>query len=245
MDISLNKFISDSGFCSRREADKYIEECRVTINGKDAQKGNRVQEGDDVRIDGEPLKKKKNSVYIAFNKPKGITCTTDVKDKTNIIDFIGYKSRIFPIGRLDKLSEGLIFLTNDGDIVNKILRAGNGHEKEYIVTVDTAFDQTFINNMRNGVKILGTTTKKCFVKQEGEKRFRIILTQGMNRQIRRMCETLGYKVTSLKRIRIMNITIANLPAGKWRYFNPSEMNTINDMLKFSSKTDSNNEGMGE
>ena len=245
MDISLNKFISDSGFCSRREADKYIEECRVTINGKDAQKGNRVQEGDDVRIDGEPLKKKKNSVYIAFNKPKGITCTTDIKDKTNIIDFIGYKSRIFPIGRLDKLSEGLIFLTNDGDIVNKILRAGNGHEKEYIVTVDTAFDQTFINNMRNGVKILGTTTKKCFVKQEGEKRFRIILTQGMNRQIRRMCETLGYKVTSLKRIRIMNITIANLPAGKWRYFNPSEMNTINDMLKFSSKTDSNNEGMGE
>lgn len=217
----------------------------MTINGKDAQKGNRVQEGDDVRIDGEPLKKKKNSVYIAFNKPKGITCTTDIKDKTNIIDFIGYKSRIFPIGRLDKLSEGLIFLTNDGDIVNKILRAGNGHEKEYIVTVDTAFDQTFINNMRNGVKILGTTTKKCFVKQEGEKRFRIILTQGMNRQIRRMCETLGYKVTSLKRIRIMNITIANLPAGKWRYFNPSEMNTINDMLKFSSKTDSNNEGMGE
>jgi 23S rRNA pseudouridine2604 synthase len=245
LDISLNKYISDSGFCSRREADKYIEECRVTINGKDAQKGNRVQEGDDVRIDGEPLRKKKNSVYIAFNKPKGITCTTDSKDKTNIIDFIGYKSRIFPIGRLDKLSEGLIFLTNDGDIVNKILRAGNGHEKEYIVTVDNSFDQVFINNMRNGVKIMGTMTKKCFVKQEGDKRFRIILTQGLNRQIRRMCEALGYKVTSLKRIRIMNITISNLTPGKWRYFSPSEINTINEMLRFSSKTEHNEEGMGE
>src|SRR5215204_6566702 len=200
MDISLNKYISDSGFCSRREADRYIEEGRVSINGKDAHKGNRVQEGDVVRVDGEPVKKKQAAVYLMLNKPKGITCTTDLKDKTNIIDFINFKTRIFPIGRLDKLSEGLIFLTNDGDIVNKILRAGNGHEKEYIVTVDKPINIEFINQMRNGVKILGTVTNKCFVKQESNNRFRIILTQGMNRQIRRMCETLGYRVTSLKRI---------------------------------------------
>jgi 23S rRNA pseudouridine2604 synthase len=244
MDISLNKYISDSGFCSRREADKYIEECRVTINGKDAHKGNRVQEGDDVRIDGEPLRKKKTAVYILLNKPKGVTCTTDTTDKSNIISFMNYKTRIFPIGRLDKLSEGLIFLTNDGDIVNKILRAGNGHEKEYVVTVDKPIDQAFINQMRNGVKILGTVTKKCFVKQEGDLRFRIILTQGLNRQIRRMCETLGYRVTSLKRTRIMNITLGGLAAGKWRYFTPAEINAIQEMVKNSSKT-ADAEGMGE
>ena len=244
MDISLNKYISDSGFCSRREADKYIEECRVTINGKDAHKGNRVQEGDDVRIDGEPLRKKKTAVYILLNKPKGVTCTTDTTDKSNIISFMNYKTRIFPIGRLDKLSEGLIFLTNDGDIVNKILRAGNGHEKEYAVTVDKPIDQAFINQMRNGVKILGTVTKKCFVKQEGDLRFRIILTQGLNRQIRRMCETLGYRVTSLKRTRIMNITLGGLAPGKWRYFTPAEINAIQEMVKNSSKT-ADAEGMGE
>ncbi|MBS1741611.1 MAG: 23S rRNA pseudouridine(2604) synthase RluF [Bacteroidetes bacterium] len=244
MDISLNKYISDTGFCSRREADKYIEECRVTINGKDAHKGNRVKEGDVVQVDGEPLKKKKSQVYIMLNKPKGVTCTTDTKDKSNIVDFINYKTRIFPIGRLDKLSEGLIFLTNDGDIVNKILRAGNGHEKEYIVTTDKPIDAAFINSMRNGVRILGTTTQKCFVKQEGDNRFRIILTQGLNRQIRRMCEALGYRVTSLKRIRIMNITLSGLPPGKWRYFSPVEMQAINEMLKFSSKTN-DAEGMGE
>lgn len=244
MDTSLNKYISDSGFCSRREADKYIEECRVTINGKDAHKGNRVQEGDVVKIDGEPLKKSKAPVYIMLNKPKGITCTTDTKDKTNIIDFINYKTRIFPIGRLDKLSEGLIFLTNDGDIVNKILRAGNGHEKEYIVTVDKKMDIAFINNMRNGVRIMGTMTNKCFVKQEADTRFRIILTQGLNRQIRRMCENLGYRVTSLKRIRIMNISVSGLMPGKWRYFSPAEISSINDMLRHSSKT-ADAEGMGE
>ena len=246
MDISLNKYISDSGFCSRREADKYIEDCRVTINGQDAFKGNRVMPGDDVRIDGEPIRKKKSApVYIAFNKPKGITCTTDTKDKTNIIDFINYKSRIFPIGRLDKLSDGLIFLTNDGDIVNKILRAGNGHEKEYIVTVDKSISQDFILKMRNGVKILGTTTNKCFVKQEGDKKFRIILTQGLNRQIRRMCEVLDYKVTSLTRIRIMNFTLSNIAPGKWRYFTPAELNIIQEMVKFSSKTENSEDGFGE
>lgn len=244
MDISLNKYISDSGFCSRREADRYIEECRVTINDKDAQKGNRVSEGDIVKIDGESIKKKKAAVYLLLNKPKGVTCTTDLKDKTNIVDFVNYKTRIFPIGRLDKLSEGLIFLTNDGDIVNKILRAGNGHEKEYIVSVDKPINTEFINKMRNGVKIPGAITQKCFVKQEGDNRFRIVLTQGLNRQIRRMCEALGFRVTSLKRIRIMNISVSGLQPGKWRYFTPQEINAINEMLQFSSKTD-DGEGMGE
>lgn len=244
MDISLNKYISDSGFCSRREADKYIEECRVTINGKDANKGNRVKDGDVVLVDGEPIRKKKSTVYIMLNKPKGVTCTTDTKDKTNIVDYVNYKARIFPIGRLDKLSEGLIFLTNDGDIVNKILRAGNGHEKEYLVTVEKNIDSQFVNAMRNGIRILGTVTKKCFVKQEGDNRFRIILTQGLNRQIRRMCETLGFKVTSLKRVRIMNITLSGLAPGKWRYFTPAEMASLNEMVMHSSKTD-DGEGMGE
>jgi 23S rRNA pseudouridine2604 synthase len=244
MDISLNKYISDSGFCSRREADKYIEECRVTINGKDADKGNRVKAGDVVKVDGEPLKKKTGPVYIMLNKPKGITCTTDLKDKTNIIDFVNYKTRIFPIGRLDKLSEGLIFLTNDGDIVNKILRAGNGHEKEYMVTVDKPVNSIFINNMRNGVRILGTVTNKCFVKQEGDNRFRIILTQGLNRQIRRMCEALDYKVTSLKRVRIMNMTVSGIAPGKWRFFTAQEIAAVNEMVVHSSKT-ADAEGMGE
>jgi 23S rRNA pseudouridine2604 synthase len=245
MDTSLNKYISDSGFCSRREADKYIEQCRVTINGQDAFKGNRVNEGDDVRVDGEPIKKKKQAVYLLLNKPKGVTCTTDLKDKTNIVDFVNHKTRIFPVGRLDKRSEGLIFLTNDGDIVNKILRAGNNHEKEYIVTVDKPLTQEFINSMRNGVRILGTVTKKCFVKQEGENRFKIILVQGLNRQIRRMCEVLGYNVTALKRIRIMSITLSGLPLGKWRYFTPQEIVLLNTMLANSSKTTDGEGGMDE
>jgi 23S rRNA pseudouridine2604 synthase len=245
VDISLNKYISDSGFCSRREADKYIEQCRVTINGNDAHKGNRVQPGDDVRVDGEPIRKKKQAVYLLLNKPKGITCTTDLKDKTNIIDFVNHKTRIFPIGRLDKRSEGLIFLTNDGDIVNKILRAGNNHEKEYIVTVDKPLTQDFINSMRNGVRILGTVTKKCFVKQEGDNRFKIILVQGLNRQIRRMCEVLGYNVTALKRVRIMSITLTGLPPGKWRYFTAPEMQLLNQMLEGSSKTADGDGGMDE
>jgi len=245
MDTSLNKYISDTGFCSRREADKYIEQCRVSINGKDAHKGNRVKEGDDVRVDGEPLKKKKQTIYLVLNKPKGVTCTTDLKDKTNIIDFVNFKTRIFPIGRLDKRSEGLIFLTNDGDIVNKILRAGNRHEKEYIVGLDKPITPDFINKMRSGVRILGTVTQKCFVKQEGTDRFKIILIQGLNRQIRRMCEALGYNVQSLKRTRIMNMTLTGLPSGKWRYFTIAELETINQMLKDSSKTAEGAEGMDE
>jgi 23S rRNA pseudouridine2604 synthase len=236
MDTSLNKYISETGFCSRREADLYIEQGRVTINGREAIKGNRVRENDVVHVDGEPLKKKKSAVYILLNKPKGITCTTDQKDKTNIIDYLNYKSRIFPIGRLDKRSQGLIFLTNDGDIVNKILRAGNNHEKEYIVTTDKPVTLEFIQKMRSGVRIPGAVTKPCFVKQEGPNRFRIILVQGLNRQIRRMCEALGYNVESLTRIRIMNITLNGLQAGKWRYFTPAEIATITSMVASSSKT---------
>lgn len=245
MDTSLNKYISESGFCSRREADTYIEQCRVTINGVEAVKGNRVKEGDIVLVDGEPIRKKKETVYLALNKPRGITCTTDLKDKTNIIDYINFKTRIFPIGRLDKRSEGLIFLTNDGDIVNKILRAGNRHEKEYIVTVDKTITPDFIQKMRSGVRILGTVTQKCFVKQEGPNRFRIILTQGLNRQIRRMCEALGYNVETLKRTRIMGMTLSGLAPGKWRYFTPAEIGTIHEMLKNSSKTAEGSEGMDE
>lgn len=244
MDISLNKYISETGFCSRRNADQYIEERRVSINGKEARKGNRVTANDIVLIDGEPLQKKDIPVYIMLNKPRGITCTTDLKDNTNIINFINYKSRIFPIGRLDKLSEGLIFLTNDGDIVNKILRAGNMHEKEYVVTTDKPITTDFVNKMSKGIRILGTVTKKCVVKQEGKRRFRIILTQGLNRQIRRMCASLDYKVTSLKRVRVMNITLQGLPPGKWRNFSSSEIEEINATLLHSSKT-ANSESMGE
>lgn len=236
MEISLNKYISNSGYCSRREADQFLEQGRVTVNGIDAHKGQRVTDGDEVRVDGERIKKKTETIYLALNKPKGITCTTDTNEKSNIIDFIRFKSRIFPIGRLDKLSEGLIFLTNDGDIVNKILRAGNRHEKEYVVHVDKPITPEFIQTMRNGVRILGTVTKKCTVKQEGPNDFRIILIQGLNRQIRRMCEALGYKVTALKRIRIMKFTLKDLPTGKWRYFTPTEIETMNVLLKDSSKT---------
>ena len=237
MDISLNKYISDTGFCSRREADNYIADCRVTINGNDAHKGNRVSPGDVVKIDGEPIGKKKAPVYLMLNKPKGITCTTDQKDKTNIVDFLNFKTRIFPVGRLDKLSEGLIFLTNDGDIVNKILRSGNAHEKEYVVSVDKPFDQSFLTNMRSGVKIPGATTKPCQVFREGPNNFKIILTQGLNRQIRKMCEALGYRVTYLKRIRIMKFTISGLATGKWRYFSPQEIKLLEEQIRNSSGND--------
>ena len=240
MDKSLNKYISETGFCSRREADKFIEQGRVSINENIAIKGNRVMPGDVVEIDGEPIRKKDKTVYLVFNKPIGITCTTDLKDKHNIISFINYKTRIFPVGRLDKPSEGLIFLTNDGDIVNKILRAGNNHEKEYLVTVDKPINGEFVNRMSNGIRILDTVTKKCFVKQEGKNRFRIILTQGLNRQIRRMCSVLGYNVTTLKRVRIMNITLADLPVGKWRFFTPQEISAMDELVATSTKTAGNN-----
>ena len=235
---NLNKYISSSGFCSRREADKLIEQARVTVNGELVLPGARINAGDIVEVDGEPIKtSKKRPIYIAFNKPVGVTSTTDVKDKSNIIYFIGHPKRIFPVGRLDKDSDGLIFLTNDGDIVNKILRASNNHEKEYIVTVDKAITPEFVRQMSSGVPVEGKMTKPCFVRQEGGRRFRIILTQGLNRQIRRMCEYLGYKVATLTRVRIMNVELANLPLGKWRYFTLPEIDKLNQMVAESSKTE--------
>lgn len=233
----LNKYISETGICSRREADRLIEQGRVTINGLIAELGMKVGPEDDVRVNGKSLKAKSEFVYIAFNKPRGITCTTDPKKTDNIIDYIKFPQRIFPIGRLDKPSEGLIFLTNDGDIVNKILRAGNNHEKEYVVTVDKPISSTFISDMSNGVPILDTVTKKCVVKKEGHNQFRIVLTQGLNRQIRRMCEELGYQVERLKRIRIMNVTLDGIPIGEWRYLTNEELSIINKAVSSSSKTE--------
>lgn len=233
----LNKYISETGFCSRREADKLIEQGRVTLNGQIPEVGTKVQEGDQVLVDGKPLNSKKTPIYIAFNKPVGITCTTERHIQGNIIDFIKHPERIFPIGRLDKPSEGLIFLTSDGDIVNKILRAGNNHQKEYLVTVDKPITREFIRKMSSGVPILNTVTQKCKVSQENKQRFRIILTQGLNRQIRRMCEVLGYHVIKLKRVRIMNIDLDGLNAGQWRYLTPAEIEHINALVADSVKTE--------
>jgi 23S rRNA pseudouridine2604 synthase len=235
--ISLNKFISDTGICSRREADKLINEGLVTLNGQTAKTGNRVQGGDKVLVNGQLLQAPPKTIYLAFNKPAGITCTTDVKEKDNIISYINYPQRIFPIGRLDKPSEGLIFLTNDGNIVNKILRAGNNHQKEYVVTVNKPITAQFIQRMGNGVPVLGTVTKKCLVKQNGPLLFTIVLTQGLNRQIRRMCAYLGYSVTKLKRVRIMNIDLGNLPVGKWRLLTPHEISIIQTLVAGSVKTE--------
>jgi len=233
----INKFLSEAGYCSRRAADKLIDEGRVTINGKVPEMGTKISLNDVVHVDGELVSGTKDEhVYLAFNKPIGIVCTTDTGvEKDNIIDFINYPKRIFPIGRLDKPSEGLIFLTNDGDIVNKILRARNNHEKEYLVTVDKAINPDFINKMRNGIPILETVTRKCQVFEVSKYQFRIILTQGLNRQIRRMCEYLGFRVKKLKRIRIMNVNL-DLPVGKWRNLTPKELQEINLLVGNSSKT---------
>ena len=234
----INKYLSEVGYCSRREADKLIEEKKVTINGKIIEMGTKVEEGDQVEVEGQIIEKskKQKKIYLAFNKPVGIVCTTDRKlEAENIIDFINYPSRIFPIGRLDKPSEGLIFLTNDGDIVNKILRARNNHEKEYIVGVNRPINKIFIQSMSNGVEILGTVTKNCIVKQLGPKKFKIILTQGLNRQIRRMCESLGYKVRTLKRVRIMNIKL-DVPIGKYRELTKEELLELDKSLQNSFKT---------
>lgn len=235
--INLNKWISDTGYCSRRAADELIRTGRVTVDGQTASLGNRIEGHERVLIDGEPLKSKEKSVFIAFNKPIGITCTTDRAVKGNIIDFINHPSRIFPIGRLDKPSQGLIFLTNDGNIVNKILRAGNNHEKEYIVSVDKPVTPEFLRAMRSGVPVLGTLTKRCEVRAEGKNVFSIILTQGLNRQIRRMCEYLGYEVLTLKRTRIMNITLRDLPIGKWRNLTENELAEIYRLSSDSVKTE--------
>jgi 23S rRNA pseudouridine2604 synthase len=233
----INKYLSEVGFCSRREADKLIAAKRVTINGVVPEMGTKVGPGDDVRVDRKRVVAKKSKpVYIAFHKPVGIVCTTDTRvEKDNIIDYINHPQRIFPIGRLDKPSEGLIFLTSDGDIVNKILRARNNHEKEYVVTVNRPITKEFIRKMGNGVPILETVTRKCFVEKIDTYTFRIILTQGLNRQIRRMCEHFEYRVVKLKRVRIMNITL-DLPKGAWRDLTESELAELNALVSDSSKT---------
>src|SRR5690554_753932 len=232
----INKFLSEVGYCSRREADKLIETGRVTINGQVPEMGTKIAPTDVVHVDGKLIKNTKEEfVYLAFNKPIGIVCTTDTRvEKDNIIDFIKYPKRIFPIGRLDKPSEGLILLTDDGDIVNKILRANNNHDKEYIVTVDKPISQTFIKHMSEGVPILDTITKKCVVEKLGTYEFRIILTQGLNRQIRRMCEYLNYDVQTLKRVRIMNINL-DMPVGKYRELTKTEFNELSELLADSAQ----------
>ena len=237
VETRINKYLSEIGYCSRRAADKLLEEGRITINGVKPELGTKVSENDIIAVDGNVIgERKEQHVYIALNKPRGIVCTTDRRvEKDNIVDFVGHPQRIFPIGRLDKPSEGLILLTSDGDIVNKILRARNNHEKEYIVKVDNPIDEKFISKMSNGIPILGTITNKCFVEQIGPKTFRIILTQGLNRQIRRMCEYLDFRVTKLKRIRIMNISL-DLPLGQWRDLRPEELIELNKLCEESSKT---------
>ncbi|HBU83344.1 23S rRNA pseudouridine synthase F [Chryseobacterium mucoviscidosis] len=231
--MRINKFISETGFCSRREADRLVESGKVTINGVTAELGSQAEDGDDVRINGQPIKEKRKHVYIALNKPVGITSTTERHIQGNIVDFVGHKERIFPIGRLDKDSEGLILMTNDGDIVNRILRAEGRHEKEYIVTVDRAVTPSFLRGMSTGVKILGEMTLPCTVTRISDRVFRIILTEGKNRQIRRMCSAFGYEVRKLKRIRIMNIHLGEQATGTWRELTPAEKSELSSLLDYT------------
>ncbi len=235
--VRINKFLTEAGYCSRRAADKLIDQGRVTINGKVPELGTKVAPGDEVRVYGKLISTpEEKPVYIAFNKPVGVVCTTDTRrEKDNIIDYINYPTRIFPIGRLDKPSEGLILLTNDGDIVNKILRSRNNHGKEYIVQVDKPVTPEFLEKMSNGVPILDTVTKKCEVEKFGNNIFKIVLTQGLNRQIRRMCEYLDYEVVKLKRTRVLNIHL-DLPVGKWRDLTKAELTELNKLLEHSEKT---------
>ena len=239
----LNKYISDSGFCSRREAAALISAGRVKLNGKPPELGTKVTEQDTVTVDGKPIaavkKDKSDRVYIAYHKPRGVICTTEKKVKGNIVDAVGYKQRIFPIGRLDKPSEGLILLTSDGDIVNKILRAENAHEKLYRVAVDKPINERFVKRMSSGIPILNTVTKPCEVKAMGKRSFEIILTQGLNRQIRRMCEYLGYEVTSLVRKRIMHINLKGLKSGEWRHLTSQELEQLNKAVEHSTKVAKN------
>jgi len=221
--VRLNKYISETGVCSRREADKWISQGRVTLNGAPATLGHKVAPGDEVRVDGNPIGAKKQAIYIALNKPVGITCTTEAHVEDNIVRFVGHSERIFPVGRLDKESEGLILLTNDGDIVNEILRSENEHEKEYIVSVNRPITDLSLQMLASGVKIMGVTTKPCRIERVDAETFRMVLTQGLNRQIRRMCSALGYRVRRLKRVRIINIHIGALRTGEWRYLSESEI----------------------
>ena len=221
--MRINKYLAESGACSRRQADQWIEAGRVTVNGARAVLGTQVVEGDVVLVDGNPLRERPTRVYLALNKPVGVECTTDRGVPENIVDFVGHRERIFPIGRLDKDSEGLILLTNDGDVVNTVLRAENEHEKEYVVAVDRPLTPGFLQGMAGGVPILGTVTNPCRVTQVGRNTFRIVLTQGLNRQIRRMCEHFGYTVRSLQRVRIMHVRLGDLPLGRWRNLTPAEV----------------------
>ncbi len=246
--VRLNKAISDSGYCSRREADSLIEKGRVSVNGEKSGLGDRVMPGDEVLVDGKLITKNSTEVFIMLNKPVGITCTTDTRFDDNVVDFVNHPERIFPVGRLDKPSEGLLLLTNEGDIVNKILRAGNKHEKEYIVKVDRPVTDEFVRRMGSGIPILDTVTKRCVVERVSRFEFKIILVQGLNRQIRRMCEYLGYEVVALQRIRIMNLELGNLPIGQWRDLTTEELKTLRDSVKDSDgqpkaykKTDRNTE----
>ncbi|MGL5067370.1 MAG: 23S rRNA pseudouridine(2604) synthase RluF [Sarcina sp.] len=236
-EVRLNKYISESGFCSRRQADAFIESGRVKIDGQVAPMGMKVRVGQKVTVDNRPIRTEEELVYIVLNKPTGITCTTEKHVRGNIVHFVNHEKRIFPIGRLDKESQGLIFLTNDGDVVNKVLRAGNNHEKEYIVTVNKAVTNEFLKGMAKGVPILGTVTKECKVTREGRNVFRIVLTQGLNRQIRRMCGHFDYEVTKLERVRIMNISLGKLSEGKWRNMTKKELLEIKRLTGESTKTE--------
>lgn len=236
MEVRINKFLSEAGVCSRREADRQIEEGNVTIDGKIAQMGDRVSEGQQVCFQGVPVKKEEEMILIALNKPAGIVCTAEKREKNNVIDYLNYPKRIYPVGRLDKDSEGLLLLTNNGDIVNKMMRSGNMHEKEYIVTVNRPVTDSFLHGMANGVPLveLNTTTRKCRVERTGKKQFRIVLTQGLNRQIRRMCEYFGYRVQKLVRVRIMNIELGDLEPGKYRDVTPQEYKRLLELIASSS-----------
>ena len=236
MEVRINKFLSEAGVCSRREADRQIEEGNVTIDGKIAQMGDRVSEGQQVCFQGVPVKKEEEMILIALHKPAGIVCTAEKREKNNVIDYLNYPKRIYPVGRLDKDSEGLLLLTNNGDIVNKMMRSGNMHEKEYIVTVNRPVTDSFLHGMANGVPLveLNTTTRKCRVERTGKKQFRIVLTQGLNRQIRRMCEYFGYRVQKLVRVRIMNIELGNLEPGKYRDVTSQEYKRLLELIASSS-----------
>ncbi|MDF2836622.1 MAG: pseudouridine synthase [Paenibacillus sp.] len=233
--MRINKFISETGFCSRREADKLVETGKVTINGEIAVLGSQAEQGDDVRVNGKRIGEQRRHVYIALNKPVGITSTSESHIKGNIVDFVGHAERIFPIGRLDKDSEGLILMTNDGDVVNPILRSEGKHEKEYIVTVDKPLTEAFVRGMSQGVKVLGSLTLPCKVTRVGDRTFRIVLTEGRNRQIRRMCEAFGYHVRKLKRVRIMNIHLGELPVGKWRDLSEDERRELFGLLQYQPR----------
>ena len=234
--MRLNKYLSDAGVCSRREADRLVQDGKVTVDGKTAVLGMQIEEGQEIWVNGKEVRREEKNVLLLFHKPRGIECTANPKVKNNVISYIDYPIRIYYIGRLDKDSEGLLLLTNQGELVNKMMRAGNCHEKEYLVTVDKPVTDDFIRKMSCGVPILGTVTRKCYVEKTGEKSFRIILTQGLNRQIRRMCEYLGYRVKRLKRVRVMNLELGSLPAGQYREATKKELEELKSLIRDSSET---------